>query len=228
MNGPASWERSDPGPAPPSVEVRPSKRRTRTVQARWEGDQIVVDVPARLSVAERWRWADELSAKLIAQRASSPASGDAALAARAHALSQEHFAGTAVPASVAWSTRQQRRWGSCTPSERTIRISARLKAAPGWVLDAVLVHELAHLLEVNHNARFRELVSRYPRTADAAIFLEGYGLGLDRAPSPDDPPPPDASDAACPDIDEPPPPPRRRTPAAEPAATPPLRLFPDT
>ena len=50
--------------------------------------------------------------------------------------------------------------------------------APDWVLDAVIVHELAHLLEPNHSPRFRALESRYPRRNDADAFLEGYALGL--------------------------------------------------
>ena len=61
---------------------------------------------------------------------------------------------------------------------REIRISSRLRAAPPWVLDAVIVHELAHLLEPNHSPRFRELEGRYPRRRDADVFLEGYLLGL--------------------------------------------------
>jgi hypothetical protein len=46
------------------------------------------------------------------------------------------------------------------------------------VLDAVIVHELAHLIEPNHSPRFRELEARYPRRHDADLFLEGYHLGL--------------------------------------------------
>ena len=46
------------------------------------------------------------------------------------------------------------------------------------MIDAVLVHELAHLQEVGHTARFNELADRYPRQQDSALFLEGYALGL--------------------------------------------------
>ena len=57
-----------------------------------------------------------------------------------------------MPASVRWVTNQNARWGSCTPGDRTIRLSDRLQQMPGWVVDYVLVHELAHLLEAGHTA----------------------------------------------------------------------------
>ena len=69
------------------------------------------------------------------------------------------------PASIRWATNQTKRWGSCTLATREIRISSRLRVAPPWVLDAVIVHELAHLLEPGHSPRFRELESRYPAPA---------------------------------------------------------------
>ena len=67
---------------------------------------------------------------------------------------------------------------SCSPASREIRISSRLRQCPEWVIDAVLVHELAHLQEVGHTAKFNQLAERYPRQLESALFLEGYALGL--------------------------------------------------
>lgn len=84
----------------------------------------------------------------------------------------EHGA-QAVPASVRWVTNQNGRWGSCTPADGTIRLSHRVQDMPDWVIDYVLLHELAHLIVPSHNARFWALVGRYPKTERARGYLEG-------------------------------------------------------
>jgi predicted metal-dependent hydrolase len=163
----------------PEVEIRVSTRRRKSVAAHWEGERIVVIVPQRMSKRERQSYADELAGRLMADRERRRPT-DERLTQRAVELSARYLDGRAVPAAVTWSSRQQHRWGSCSLADRTIRISDRLAGVPEWVLDAVLVHELAHLLRGDHDAVFDELVGRYPRTAEAAIFLDGlhHGLGM--------------------------------------------------
>ena len=102
--------------------------------------------------------------------------GDDELMARARALSAAHLDGAAEPASVRWVDNQHRRWGSCTPADRSIRLSSRLRSMPEYVVDYVLVHELSHLLEAGHDERFWALVARYPRAERARGFLEGVEL----------------------------------------------------
>ena len=101
------------------------------------------------------------------------------LMARAETLNHDYFGGRATPTSVRWVTNQRTRWGSCTPLDGTIRISTRVQPMPGWVLDYVLVHELAHLLEPSHNTRFWAWVDRYPQAERAKGFLEGYSSASD-------------------------------------------------
>jgi len=165
----------------PAVEIRASGRRRKWVAAHWEGDTIVVTVPQRMSKRDRHSHAEALAARLVADRQKHRPT-DEQLTRRAAELSARYFDGLAKPSAVTWSSRQQRCWGSCSPADRTIRISDRLLDVPEWVLDAVLVHELAHLLRAEHDARFADLVARFPRSADAAIFLEGveHGLRLSR------------------------------------------------
>lgn len=154
------------------VEVRRSARRSRTVSAYREGDRTVVLIPARMSLAEEQRWVTQMLEKLAAQE-SRRVLGDDALAVRARELSAAYLDGRARPAQVRWVTNQNSRWGSCTPSERTIRLSHRLQGMPEYVVDYVLLHELAHLLVPDHGAAFWALLEAYPRTERARGYLEG-------------------------------------------------------
>ena len=160
----------------PEVEVRVSKRRKKTAGAHWEGDRIVVVVPTHLRGAERDDMVDHLTRRLTRHRPHLHAS-DAQLADRARQLGRTYLDGV-EPSSIRWATNQNKRWGSCTLGTREIRISSRLRVAPDWVLDAVIVHELAHLLEPGHTPRFKALEARYPRRTEADVFLAGYALGL--------------------------------------------------
>ncbi|MFJ1752260.1 M48 family metallopeptidase [Kitasatospora sp. NPDC088134] len=155
-----------------AVEVRRSARRSRTVSAYREGDRTVVLIPARMSLADEQRWVARMLDKLAAQE-SRRVLGDEALQARARELSELYLDGRAVPDQVRWVTNQNSRWGSCTPSERTIRLSHRLQGMPAYVVDYVLLHELAHLLVPDHGPGFWSLLDAYPRTERARGYLEG-------------------------------------------------------
>jgi predicted metal-dependent hydrolase len=162
--------------AAPAVEVRRSARRRRTVSAYRDGDVTVVLIPARFSKAEERRWVAEMVARLQARDASrqrGPRRSDEALLTRARQLSTTVLDGEAQPTSVRWVSNMASRWGSCTPTDGTIRVSSRLRDMPSWVLDYVLVHELAHLLVPGHGTDFWDLVGRYPRTERARGYLEG-------------------------------------------------------
>ncbi|MGD0055666.1 MAG: M48 family metallopeptidase [Acidimicrobiales bacterium] len=160
----------------PEVEVRASPRRKKTGTAHWSGSRIVVQIPARLRGRERTLFVDNLVERLLTQRPQNNA-GDASLEERARMLAGLYNDGV-EPSSVRWVTNQQARWASCSPASREIRVSNRLRQCPEWVIDAVLVHELAHLQEADHSARFYEIAERHPRQGESALFLEGYALGL--------------------------------------------------
>lgn len=57
--------------------------------------------------------------------------------------------------------RMKTRWGSCNPSARTIRLNTDLAKKPRECLEYIVVHELTHLLEPTHNARFVALMDRF-------------------------------------------------------------------
>ena len=159
----------------PVVEVRRSQRRRRTVSAYRDGERVVVLIPDQFSRAEESEWVDRMLARLAA-REGRLARSDAELFARADRLINLYLSDYrvhAAPVSVRWVTNQNGRWGSCTPADRTIRISHRIQDMPDWVIDYVLLHELAHLIVPSHNAQFWALVGRYPKSERARGYLEG-------------------------------------------------------
>jgi hypothetical protein len=163
----------------PAVVVRTSSRRRKTATAFWENGQIVVVLPSHVPKADRPGLVDWLVARVMAKRPRASTSDDA-LAARAGVLADRYVEGVR-PTSIRWVTNQGKRWASCSPQTGEIRISHRLRTVPGWVLDATIVHELAHLLHADHSADFHAVANRFPRQHDAHVFLEGYSLGLHTA-----------------------------------------------
>lgn len=137
-----------------------------------DGDKVVVMVPSRLSKAEEEQWIATILERLE-ERERRRRPTDADLQARARDLSRRYLDGRADPVSVRWVANQRTRWGSCTPDDGTIRLSTRLRGMPAWVVDYVLVHELAHLLIPGHGADFWELVGNYPKADRARGYLEG-------------------------------------------------------
>jgi len=178
--GPASMKRkSMDAQVTSEVEIRASARRRKTGVAFWEAGHVVVVVPERMSRAAREVFAEQLVQHLM-QRTGRRHASDSSLEARAGHLADRYLDGVR-PASIGWSGRQRRRWGSCSLHSREIRIASRLQTIPEWVLDGVIVHELAHLLEAGHTPRFYELANRYPRQAEAHTYLDGFGHGLTTA-----------------------------------------------
>jgi hypothetical protein len=163
--------------AQPGVEVRRSRRRSRTVSAYREGDTIVIMLPARMSATEEREWVARMVDRLTrAERRRSVSHDD--LAARATRLSARYLDGLARPQSVRWVDNQHTRWGSCTPADGTIRISDRVRAMPTYVVDYVVLHELTHLLVHGHGEEFWAWVARYPQTERARGFLDGYATAV--------------------------------------------------
>lgn len=125
---------------------------------------IRVQAPAGIDADELDRHIEELVGRL--ERRFQASSVD--LDDRAAVLARRY--GLPLPEQVTWAE-QRARWGSCTPSTGHIRISTRLAAWPPWVLDYVLVHELAHLVHADHSPAFQALVDRYPKAERARGFL---------------------------------------------------------
>jgi predicted metal-dependent hydrolase len=153
------------------VEVIRSAKRRKTISARKVDGVVRVSIPATMTRAEEERWVAEMVRRL--ERSARTEGID--LTERTTGLADRH--GLPRPASIRWVDNQDLRWGSCTPTDGTIRISSRLATEPAWVLDYVIVHELAHLVVPGHGRRFWALVQRYPRTERARGWLMARASG---------------------------------------------------
>ena len=170
---------------PDGVVVRASSRRRKTVTAYREGGVTVVVVPERMHASLIRSTVVELVAKLQSTRPSRLRTDDH-LQERAERLRAQYLPESPSPLRVTWSSRQQQRWGSCTPNDRAIRISTLLEDMPDYVIDAVLVHELAHLIHVGHTDEFWQCVRRYEQLDRAQAFLAGFSHARAFTPNDDD------------------------------------------
>lgn len=148
------------------VEVTRSDRRRKTVQARMVDGVLRVAIPGHMSAHEEDHWVDVMRSKFERQQDTSRFD----LVKRAKELSGEYDLPAAT--EILWSERQKTLWGSCTPSSGRVRIATRVAAYPSWVVDYVIVHELAHLAETDHGKAFWELVAKYPLAERARGYLQ--------------------------------------------------------
>ena len=162
-----------PGISEGEIIVIRSTRRKKNISAYRQGGRIVVSIPARMSKADERAMVPEMVAKIRAQEAAATMSEER-LSSRVDELLTELAPEISLrPSSINWRGMRER-WGSCTSTDRTIRISDRLKGAPDYVLDYVLFHEAIHLQVFDHGPEFKALLSRVPLEAQAEAYLSGY------------------------------------------------------
>jgi len=98
---------------------------------------------------------------------------------KAHEILQERISHFAPLLAVNYQrmrlSNATKRWGSCS-AKGSINFNWRLVMAPLPVIDYVVVHELAHLREMNHSSRFWQLVgSILPDYAEQRAWLQKFG-----------------------------------------------------
>jgi predicted metal-dependent hydrolase len=159
----------------PPIRILATRRRRRTVAARLRSGVLELMVPEAMPVAERERWAEAMR-KRLERRLRRAVPTDERLERRARALNDRLFGGRLRWTSIGFGE-MARQWGSCAFTVGEIRIANRAARLPDWVLDYLLVHELAHLEHSDHSSGFHELEDRYPLTERA----KGYLMALDHA-----------------------------------------------
>jgi len=158
------------------IEVIRSARRNKTVSARIVDGVIRVRIPEWMTHDDERRYVDEVVERIERERRSRGVD----LERRAANLAEQY--GFPLPQSVSWSRTQRQRWGSCSVHRGDIRISDRLLDVPPWVLDDVIIHELAHLVVPHHGPEFEELVNRYPLHERATGYLLALSDRIDQLP----------------------------------------------
>ncbi|MFZ5817888.1 MAG: M48 family metallopeptidase [Bacillota bacterium] len=138
--------------------------------------EIVLYISSRLPAGEQQRHIEVLTRRLTprlerAQRMAldlarkgpppglspSPVTDDAALERWAQEINARHYG---FRMGRVRFRQQESRWGSCSGRTRNIQISHRLRGGPHELLEYVLIHEIAHLGQMNHSPRFWALVER--------------------------------------------------------------------
>ena len=163
------------------VEIRRSRRRRKTVQARVVDGKLIVYAPERIDEGRLAEIIANIRKRVERRQLQGRLNKEVDLAKIAQSLNRRYFSGRLRFKSIEWATNQSKRFGSCHSREGKIRISHRLAQMPHWVRDYVIVHELAHLEEPNHGPRFWKLVNRYPYAERARGFLIAKGMEEDES-----------------------------------------------
>ncbi len=159
------FDELESGMIPIEARVTRSKRRTKTAEAKLKGHVVEIRIPAASTAADERRFVEHFVSRFERSRRAQRID----VQERAGRLADRY--GLPKPNSIRWVSNQNQRWGSCTPADGSIRLSNRMAGFPSWVIDYVIVHELAHLLELDHNRRFWDLVGAYPLAERARGYL---------------------------------------------------------
>jgi len=161
-----------------NIEIIRSKRRKNTVQAKFVNEKLLIYLPSGMTESEEKKWIDKMTKWSQRHKKRKQLNGNTDLFKRAQELNKMYFDGS-LDFSIKFVTNQNTRFGSCTSTTNSIRISDRLAKMPRWVQDYVIVHELAHILHPNHTKRFWEKVNQYKYAERAKGYLIAVGMQSD-------------------------------------------------
>jgi len=158
--------------------IRSSKRK-KTISARIAGETLLVYLPLGMRREDEDRWVLRMKEKIEAKKLKKQLDFDNYLQKRFAEFNKKYFDGKVSAKSIKFVTNQNKVSGSCTPAKGCIRISHRLASMPKWVLDYVIMHEMAHLLHPNHSKVFWSKVNEYKYAERARGFLMCKGMKED-------------------------------------------------
>jgi len=133
------------------------------------GEQVIITLPKNTDKHSQHSMVGPLLSRLFAKHFHT------AVSRRVHHLNNTYFKETINNIRI---KNNQSNWGSCS-SNRNINLSSRLLFAPQKVFDYVIIHELAHLKEMNHSPRFWNIVAKAMpdyKKYDTWLTKEGHSL----------------------------------------------------
>lgn len=156
-----------------TLGLRVERKAVKHINARLRDGLLLVSAPHRLSQQALEQAIPDLARRLMRRvRARQINAEEDALALAARVAAR--FPQPVAVERVLFVTSQEARWGSYSPATRSIRLNAALREMPAWVLEAVVAHELAHVLHPDHSPQFWELLRGVaPETERAEAFLAG-------------------------------------------------------
>ena len=163
------------------VEVKFDKRLKKSLRYEQREDtSILLRVPERTSRRVIQNSINQIEKTIQSEKPKRKGRTDKDLQERAEYLNKRFLKNKIKWTSIRWVNNMKYRLGSCTtggPTDGHIRISSVIKPYPQYVIDYILVHELAHRLFPNHSREFWDFVkSNYPKTDKAIGFIEGVGF----------------------------------------------------
>ena len=156
-----------------TVTVHIERKRVKNINARLDGLTVRVSAPHATPRGELDRTVRELARTLLRRARATQVNHREEALALAQRIAMR-FPDPPAVRRVLFVTNHRTQWGSYSPTTGTVRLNAALRQMPRWVLEAVVTHELAHAVHLNHTDEFWELVRRVcPSTDRANAFLEG-------------------------------------------------------
>ncbi len=163
------------------LKIIKSWRRRKTASGRIKNGILEIRLPAWISSNEAQKIIDKFTLS-FKKRTRRKIPNNLELKKLADKLNSQYFQGRLKYSAVCWSERQNSIYGSCGIKNGTIRISSKLKSVPKWVLKAIIIHELTHLLVPNHSKKFWEIANRSPLMERARGYLLAFEKYLSNNP----------------------------------------------
>lgn len=156
-----------------TLTMRLTRKRVKNINVRLVGDELRVSAPPWVPANEIDGTVDVLARRLVRRERERAVNGQHDALALARRVARR-FPRPPEIAEARFSTNQQTRWGSYSTRTKSIRLNAALRQMPGWVLEAIVAHELAHVVHPDHSPAFWKLLrSVCPNTDRARAFLDG-------------------------------------------------------